>query len=176
MERDPSTPLRRLGHCRIMQRPWGMPTLIAYPPPPYASTRPRPFVSITRAPEPPAPSPWPTVRSRSYRRRHDCVFIPDMEVAVEFLEARRLAAQIERGERRKGRPEREERQEQEEEEESATLDDPLALGLLMTFLPPLAVTLVWSSRRFCRAAQIALTLYGAMMTLVFAAIVISALT
>jgi hypothetical protein len=46
---------------------------------------------------------------------------------------------------------------------------PLAMGLLMLFLPPVAVTLVWSSRSFSRAAQIALTVYGSLVTLVLAA-------
>jgi hypothetical protein len=55
------------------------------------------------------------------------------------------------------------------------LDSPLVVGLLMTILPPLAVTLVWSSTRMPRAAQIALTLYGALATLALTAIAMTAL-
>jgi hypothetical protein len=55
------------------------------------------------------------------------------------------------------------------------LETPLALGLLMTIAPPVAVTLVWSSPRFSRAAQVALTAYGALVTVLLAAIVLAAL-
>lgn len=158
MVREPSTPRRRLKNCRIMYRPWAVPTLIAYPPPPPAPTKESIVVARPSTPTE-APRPLP-VRSRSERRRRDCVFIPDMDVALQFIEARRHAATVERR-RDEVLPPRD------------ALDGPLAIGLLMTVAPPLAVTLVWSSPRFTRAAQIALTVYGALVTVVLAAIVLS---
>src|SRR5579871_4023893 len=150
MVREPSTPRRRFKNCRIMYRPWAVPTLIAYPPPPPAPVK-KPMVVARPSTPPEAARPLP-VRSRSDRRRRDCVFIPDMEVALQFIEARRRLAEGDRGAHdalpRDG------------------FDGPLAIGLLMTVAPPLAVTLVWSSRRFTRAAQIALTVYGALVTVV----------
>jgi hypothetical protein len=109
--------------------------------------------------------PWDQRSAR--RRRRDCVFIPDMDVAVQFIEARRQAAGMDRI---------------RDLARDATLpglpvpvmETPLVLGLLMTVLPPLAVTMVWSTSRLPRAAQIALTLYGALTTLAFAAIAIAA--
>jgi hypothetical protein len=158
MVREPSTPRRRLKNCRIMYRPWAVPTLIAYPPPPPQPVKERVVVARPSTP-PEAPRPLP-VRSRSERRRRDCVFIPDMDVALQFIEARRHAAVVERPVYQPPRD---------------GLDGPLAIGLLMTVAPPLAVTLVWSSPRFTRAAQIALTVYGALVTVILAAIVLSLL-
>jgi hypothetical protein len=89
------------------------------------------------------------------------VFIPDMDIALQFLEARRRAAEIERG---AGLP------------FTGRTQAPLAIGLLMAVAPPLAVTLVWSDSRFSRTAQIALTAYGAFMTLVLAALALAALS
>jgi hypothetical protein len=95
------------------------------------------------------------------------VFIPDMDVALQFVEARRRALEVGRAAAL--------------EDALPTvptngMDSPLVLGLLMLFAPPLAVTLVWSNRRLPRAAQIALTVYGALVTLAFAAVAIAALS
>jgi hypothetical protein len=164
MRSEPSTPVRRLKHCRIMYGLWRVPTLIAYPPPPPEPARPRPILALPRVHTPVPSTPWEPRSTR--RRRRDCVFIPDMDVAMQFLEARRQAAGLPRA----------------ADEASfvlprvGVLDTPLALGLLMTVVPPLAVTMVWSSTRFPRTAQIALTLYGALMTLVLAAVAIAALS
>jgi hypothetical protein len=37
---------------------------------------------------------------------------------------------------------------------------PLAIGLLLTVMPPMAVALVWSSPHFAHAARVAVTVYG----------------
>jgi hypothetical protein len=154
--------------CRIMVRRWGMPTLIAYPPPPPEAARARPILALRRVTTP-VPSaritPWEERSAR--RRRRDCVFIPDMDVALQFVEARRRALEVGRAAAL--------------EDALPTvptngMDSPLVLGLLMLFAPPLAVTLVWSNRRLPRAAQIALTVYGALVTLAFAAVAIAALS
>jgi hypothetical protein len=84
-----------------------------------------------------------------------------MDVAIQFIEARRRAVEIERGPARAL---------------AGWSQDPIAIGLLMSFAPPLAVTLAWSSPRFSRSAQIALTVYGALMTLVLATAAISVLS
>jgi len=165
--RSESTPVRRLKQCRIWYRPSGMPTLIAYPPPPPER---RPSWSELAPLRLPAPTPRmdsPTLRPRSSRRRRDCVFIPEMDIAMQFVEARRMAARIERAEH-------EERPSRDALPVSA-MESPLFMGLLMTLLPPLAVTLVWYSPRVPRAAQIALTAYGALVTLALTAVVIAAI-
>lgn len=147
---------------------WAVPTLIAYPPPPPEPARARPILSLPRVqtPIPQARVPWEERSAR--RRRRDCIFIPDMDVAMQFIEARRQAAgmnrirDLARDEALPGLP-------------LTAMDTPLVLGLLMTVLPPLAVTMVWSTSRLPRAAQIALTLYGALTTIALTAIVIAAL-
>jgi hypothetical protein len=163
MDREPSTPVRRLKDCRIMYRPLRVPTLIAYPPPAPEPARPRPIMALPRV-QPPSEAPsWAySPRSSTRRRRRDCVFIPDMDVALQFIEARRLASEAENAESA-GLP-------------RLTLDTPVVLGLLMTFVPPLAVTLVWSSSRFSRTAQLALTTYGALTMALLAAVAIAALS
>jgi hypothetical protein len=88
-----------------------------------------------------------------------------MDIAMQFIEARRRAAD----------PDRPARVESEPALPTA-LDTPLILGLLMMVLPPLAVTMVWSTPGFSRSARIALTLYGALVTVAFAAVAIAALT
>jgi hypothetical protein len=172
MDREPSTPVRRLKDCRIMYRPLRVPTLIAYPPPAPEPARPRPIMALPRV-QPPSEAPsWAySPRSSTRRRRRDCVFIPDMDVALQFIEARRLASEAAGVRARKDA----------ENAESAglprlTLDTPVVLGLLMTFVPPLAVTLVWSSSRFSRTAQLALTTYGALTMALLAAVAIAALS
>ncbi|MGH7295753.1 MAG: hypothetical protein ACRELB_12495, partial [Polyangiaceae bacterium] len=163
------TPSRRFKHCRIMQRPLGVPTMIAYPPPPPEPAVPRPILALPRV-----RTPVERVEARpargSSRRRRDCLFLPNMDVAMQVLEARRRAAEMERRAvdhyLNRGRAAR----------ALSPYEDPLVLGLLMLVVPPLAVTMVWSTSRFSRAAQIALTAFGALTTLAATAIVIAALT
>jgi hypothetical protein len=159
-----------MKHCRIMYGRFAVPTLIAYPPPPPEIGRPRPILALPRV-QTPVPEarevPWEERSAR--RRRRDCIFIPDMDVALQFIEARRRAADMDVG------------RERARDHGLAPLpalptvtDTPLVLGLLMTVLPPLAVTMVWSTNRLPRAAQIALTLYGALVTIALAAVAIAA--
>jgi hypothetical protein len=119
-----------------------------------------PYVDFPSAPvAPPAPLP---ARSRSYRMRHDCLFIPNMDVALQFLDARRRAnAEPARTSAVPPRP--------------VSMESAVAIGLLMTIAPPIAVTMLWASPQFSRTAQIALTCYGALVTLVMAAIAIVAI-
>jgi hypothetical protein len=158
-----------MKHCRIMLGRWAVPTLIAFPPPPPESARARPILAMPRVHTPIPDTPRPSWEERSARRRRrDCVFIPDMDVALQFIEARRQAASAilaRRGadEARPALP-------------GNTMETPLVLGLLMLLLPPLAVTMVWMSTRLHRTAQIALTLYGALTTLALTAIVVAALS
>jgi hypothetical protein len=58
---------------------------------------------------------------------------------------------------------------------STTQQMALALGLLMLLAPPIAVTFVWATPTFSRTAQLALTAYGALGTLVLAAVAIAAI-
>jgi hypothetical protein len=95
-------------------------------------------------------------------RRRDCVFIPNMDVALQFIEARRRAAEIATAEARAAHA-----------VAGGGLHPAIAVGLLMLCVPPLAVTLVWSMPHFSRAAQIALTLYGALVTVVAGVLVFS---
>jgi len=151
-----------MKHCRIMYRPWRVPTLISYPPPAPEPARPRPLLLMPAAEPARIPERQRDPRSAT-RRRRDCVFIPNMDIAMQFIEARRRAADL-------ARPDRDDLTAL-----PMAFDTPLVLGLLMTVLPPLAVTLVWSTPRFSRAAQVALTIYGALVTVAFAAVVIAAL-
>ncbi len=148
-----------------MFRPWRVPTLIAYPPPPPEPARPRPLLLLPAVEPARTPARRPDGRSTT-RRRRDCIFIPDMDIALQFIEARRRAADLDR-------PARDDR---EILAVPTAFEAPLVVGLLMTILPPLAVTMVWSSPRFSPSARIALTLYGALVTATFAAIAIAALT
>ena len=172
MRSEPSTPVRRLKHCRIMVAPWRVPTLIAYPPPPPDSARARPILELprVRTPVPPAQALVPWEMRSARRRRRDCVFIPDMDIALQFIEARRRAEGMDR------KPDVRDDLRLPVWRLSGVLETPLVLGLLMTVLPPLAVTLVWSTPRLPRTAQIALTLYGALTTVVLAAIAIVAVS
>jgi hypothetical protein len=159
-----------MKHCRIMVGRWAVPTLIAYPPPPPEPARPRHIMALPRVqtPVPAAPRvPWEERSAR--RRRRDCVFIPDMDLALQFAEARRQAAGMDRIRDLA-------RDEPFPAVPRSAMDSPLVLGLLMTVLPPLAVTMVWSTSRLPRAAQIALTLYGALTTIAIAAFAIAAVT
>jgi hypothetical protein len=161
MQREPATPVRRMKHCRVMVRPWQIPTLIAYPPPPPERAGVRaPVVRRVEALATPRSLPRP-----ARRRGRDCIFIPDMDMALQFIEARRRAADIDDARDRAALPAL-----------PTLLDTPVVLGLLLTVLPPLAVTMIWSTPRFSRTAQMALTLYGALVTVLLAAIAIAALT
>jgi hypothetical protein len=152
-----------MRHCRIMPGPLRVPTLIAYPPPvaEVGPTRPLmalPAVRSSAVPDAP-------VRSPGRRRARECVFIPDMDIALQFIEGRRRAAEaaglgVPPGPALPSSL-------------PAVLESPLVLGLLMTVVPPLAVTLLWSTPRLPRSAQIALTLYGALTTLVLGAILVA---
>lgn len=151
-----------------MHRPWRVPTLIAYPPPPAEAAVPRPILALPRVKTPVEAIEWRAPRSPRWRR--DCVFIPDMDVALQFMAARQRAADVEReavraqvGRRRPVGP------------VAAAFDDPVVLGLLMMVAPPLAVTMVWSTPRLTRAAQVALTLFGALTTILAAIVVIAAI-
>jgi hypothetical protein len=164
------TPSRRFKHCRIMQRPLGVPTIIAFPPPAPEPAIPRPILALPRVRTPVVEVEARPPRGAGSRRRRDCLFLPDMDVAVQVLEARRRAAELERRAvddyLNRGKATR----------ALSPYEDPLVLGLLMMVVPPLAVTMVWSTSRFSRAAQIALTVFGALTTLAATAIVIAALT
>ncbi len=150
----PEGELRKLDHCRIISRSSiSFPTLRAYPPPPVEPER-KPPPPARRLPAPPTPSPTPSppVHSRSYRLLHDCMFLPDFDLVEKFVEARRHMRSA-----RSGAP-----KERSHEREI------LAIGLLVTFLPPLGVTLLWGSRRFSSTAKAAITGYAA-FTLLLAA-------
>jgi hypothetical protein len=155
-----------MKHCRIMFRPWRVPTLVSYPPPPPEPARPRPLLLMPAAEAPRAPVRRLDERSAT-RRRRDCVFIPNMDIAMQFIEARRRAADLYRSAHL-------------DRDRDLTLpmafDTPLVLGLLMMVLPPVAVTMVWSTSRFSRTAQVALTLYGVVVTVAAAAVLITALS
>ncbi len=154
-----------MKHCRIMVGRWPVPTLIAYPPPPPDDARPRHILALPRVQTPvPEAVAVPREERSARRRRRDCVFIPDMDVALQFIEARRQAAGLSARAFDEPLPML----------PTTGLDTPLVLGLLMTFIPPLAVTMVWTSARLPRVAQLALTAYGALTTLALAAIAIAA--
>jgi hypothetical protein len=152
-----------MRHCRIMPGPLRVPTLMDYPPP-VAEVGPTPplmtLPAVRSAALPDAP-----VRSPVRRRARECVFIPDMDIALQFIEGRRRAAEAAGLEAPPGRS--------GPSALSAVLESPVVLGLLMMVVPPLAVTLLWSRPRLSRPAQIALTLYGALTTLVLGAIVVA---
>jgi hypothetical protein len=54
-------------------------------------------------------------------------------------------------------------------------ESPIAIGLLLTLLPPLGVTLLWASRRFSRAAKIGVTTYAAVVSVAAIALVVASL-
>jgi hypothetical protein len=134
--------------CRVMpQFPFGLRTEPGFPAPPPPPLEP----IIARAPSPrPAPSePPPPIprskRSRSWRLLHDCLCLPDYHVMKAFYDARRRVEEIETRER-------------------MWTESPVAIGLLLTFLPPLGVTLLWASHRLSRTAKIGVTAYAATIT------------
>jgi hypothetical protein len=158
MVRALATPARRLRHCQLIQRGWSVPTLRGFPPPPYMPS-PAPFWprEARETHEPPAPYQR---RSRSYRKLHDCHYIPDMSAALQFLSARRAVAAPAPVPR---------------DDAPGSLRMAIAIGLLMTVAPPVAITVVWATPAFSRTAQLALTAYGALVTLVLGAVAIAAM-
>jgi hypothetical protein len=90
----------------------------------------------------------PPVRSPSYRRLHDCLFVPNIEEVMELVEARRLI----NGREQNFAPTK--------SNVEPAFTSPLAIGIALAFMPPLAVSLVWSSRHFNHAAKVAITVYG----------------
>jgi hypothetical protein len=58
----------------------------------------------------------------------------------------------------------------------SVLEEPVVLGLLLMIAPPLAVTLAWSTPRLARPAQIALTFFGGLMTVLGAVVAIAVLS
>ncbi len=96
-------------------------------------------------------------------RKNDCLFLPDMEIALQILQARHAASpprvDVMAPVRHVPGPE-------------PLLGAPAAIGLLMLVAPPLAVTLVWTSPRFDATARMALTLFGGLVTVVMATVMI----
>ena len=150
--------MKRYTRVRVMSRlkdrlklgryPIGIPTLRGYPPA-ASARRPSQRPPSQRRAAPISSAPLP-IRSRSYRRKHDCLFIPNFEELAELVDARRSvrgfvsAADAQQGLQRQTR-----------------FTSPLAIGLALAFMPPVAVALVWSSPHFGYAAKVAVTVYGA---------------
>jgi hypothetical protein len=135
---------------------FGLPTMVAYPPPPPLPqdalvARPRPRTSSSPASPPPR-----RVRSRSWHLLHDCLCLPDYHIMKSFYDARRKVDEMERPAPGRG----------------AWTESPVAIGLLLTILPPLGVTLLWASRRFSRAAKIGVTAYAAAVSIAALALVV----
>jgi hypothetical protein len=82
------------------------------------------------------------------------MFLPNVDDVIEFAEARRRMLELDSKPPRRHTASREPR-----------FTSPLAIGLMLAVVPPLAVTLVWSSPHFVYPAKVAITLYG-MFTLV----------
>lgn len=150
-----------MRNCRIMPRPWGIPTLPGHPPPVPAPPRPvLPANDLFALPLVPAFTP-PARR----RRRNDCLFLPDMDVALQFLQARQRVGAGPHLSARWPAP-----------VEAAW--DPwlaVAVGVLLLVLPPVAVTLVWTHPRFGSSARIALTAFASLVTVALTLIALAAL-
>ncbi len=99
-------------------------------------------------------------------RKHDCLFLPDMDVALQILEARHAASPARADVLAPVRP---------VPVPEPFLPSPVAIGLLMLVAPPLAVTLVWTSPRFDATARMALTVFGGLVTVVMATVMILSL-
>lgn len=52
-------------------------------------------------------------------------------------------------------------------------EDPVALGLLLVFAPPLGLTCAWTSKRYSTDARWALTLMTTLMTAIFGAVTLA---
>lgn len=141
--------LRRLNDCHVIYpAPFELPTLRGFPPPVPSACEPPP-AALRRRITPVSYTP-PAVRSRTYRRLHDCRFIPNFTTAMELFEARRFVYEYESLGREPRKPLTRE----------SPLSSPLGIGLMLAFIPPLAVALVWSSKHFAQPAKIAITIYG----------------
>jgi hypothetical protein len=144
--------------CRVFpQFAFGFPTLHAYPPPP-----PEPLREPPPRPRIPRPSPLPAPiprrsRSPSWRLLHDCLCIPDYHIMKAFYDARRQAAEKELRPAVAAAP--------------PWSENPVTVGLLLTLVPPLGVTLLWASRRFSRAGKIGVTAYAAAVSIAIVAVV-----
>ena len=90
---------------------------------------------------------------------HDCRLFSDMGVALQMWNAHRAEASAPIT----------------QDPQRLTLQMAIAIGLLMTVAPPVAVTVVWATPAFSRAAQLALTVYGALVTLIIAAVAMAAI-
>ena len=139
----------RLNECQIIgPYPFGIPTLRGYPPP-APSRQPSFHQRPTQRRAPPLASAPVPVRSPSYRRFHNCMFLPNFDDVAEFVEARRRILELDSKVHPRHIAKREPR-----------FTSPLVIGLMLAVLPPLAVTLVWSSPHFVHAAKVAVTIYG----------------
>jgi len=77
------------------------------------------------------------------------MFLPNFDDVAEFVEARRRILELDSKVHPRHIAKREPR-----------FTSPLVIGLMLAVLPPLAVTLVWSSPHFVHAAKVAVTIYG----------------
>jgi len=170
MYRDPSTTTRRLRWCRVFEGPFAIPTLRAAPPPPPPPSRTPVMMRRTETSRPRHTTPVVFPRAAAGRRMHDCVFVSDIRAAVEIAEARRRVALVDVPAAARARAPREARAPR-----SPRFAEALAVGLLMMIAPPLAVTLAWASPTFSTNAKIALTAYGALVTVLVAIVAIAAL-
>ena len=154
----------RLNECQIIgPYPFGIPTLRGYPPP--APSRPPSFYPkpTQRRAQPLANAPVP-VRSPSYRKFHNCMFLPNVDDIVEFVDARRRLLELDSKVQRRHHTKHEPR-----------FTSPLVIGLMLAVMPPLAVTLVWSSPHFVYAAKVAVTIYGMFTFIALLATIVFAL-
>lgn len=138
--------MRKFAECRLFgMRPFKIPTLRDFPPRVVRTSSlppsPRPVsqhpVATRRASMP------PPVRSRSSQRKHDCMFGPNQRAVEGLIDGQRgelHAAAL--------------------SAPATALLSPLGVGLMLTFLPPVAIVLVWQSPHFSQAARIAVTAYG----------------
>ena len=142
--------MRKFNDCHMLStRPVKIPTLRNYPPPPsrpLSSPRIAQRMPSQRPPQARRASVPPPVRSESYRRKHDCLFVPNLEAVAEGIEARREQPRSESAAR--------------DRDIQSWFLNPLAIGLMLTLLPPLAVALVCLSPRFSHTAKVAVTVYG----------------
>jgi len=139
---------RLKDRLKLGRYPIGIPTLRGFPPAaPIRHPSQRPPSQRRAAPISSVPLP---IRSRSYRRQHDCLFVPNFEELAELVDARRgirrLASAADA---------------QQALQRQTRFTSPLAIGLALAFMPPVAVALVWSSPHFGFAAKVAVTVYGA---------------
>ena len=153
--------MRKLNDCRIVPPyPFGIPTLRGYPSP-VAAAHDASAIPLKRRVTPVAYVP-PEIRSRTYRRLHDCLFIPNFETVAEVVEARRLVYEYEalRSGTASTRDNYRVMPYRRRSRYESRLTSPLAIGFMLAFIPPLAVSFVWSSKHFEHPAKIAITVYG----------------